>query len=186
VTKIGCELGVRHVLEGSVQRGSSRIRVNVQVIDAANGNHFWAERFDKALGDLLDMQDEIVADRAKVARHDVGDRYEYGGPLYRRDHLCQRRYVKSPNLSDQIDAQNAPDWINGEIWSSVWPVLGRCVEMWSNGSDSVYAVIFNIFGENVFGPRQDDGTRCWVRELVVDPCANDYITDSGKVAFLLG
>jgi tetratricopeptide (TPR) repeat protein len=59
--QIGRELNVRYVLEGSVQRGGSRLRVNVQLIDAETGNHLWAERFDKPLADLLDMQDEIVA-----------------------------------------------------------------------------------------------------------------------------
>ena len=59
--QIGRELGVRYVLEGSVQRGGSRLRVNVQLIDAETGNHLWAERFDKPLADLFDMQDEIVA-----------------------------------------------------------------------------------------------------------------------------
>jgi hypothetical protein len=59
--RIGRELGVRYVLEGSVQRGGNRMRVNVQLIDAATGNHLWAERFDNPLADLLDMQDEIVA-----------------------------------------------------------------------------------------------------------------------------
>jgi TolB-like protein/class 3 adenylate cyclase len=58
---IGRELNVRYVLEGSVQRGGSRMRVNVQLIDAETGNHLWAERFDKPLADLFDMQDEIVA-----------------------------------------------------------------------------------------------------------------------------
>ena len=61
VKKIGHELGVRYVLEGSVQRGGSRMRVNVQLIDAETGNHLWAERFDKPVADLFDMQDEIVA-----------------------------------------------------------------------------------------------------------------------------
>ena len=61
VKKIGHELGVRYVLEGSVQRGGSRMRVNVQFIDAETGNHLWAERFDKPVADLFDMQDEIVA-----------------------------------------------------------------------------------------------------------------------------
>jgi hypothetical protein len=51
----------RYVLEGSVQRGGSRIRVNVQLIDAETGNHLWADRFDKPFTDLFDMQDEIVA-----------------------------------------------------------------------------------------------------------------------------
>jgi TolB-like protein/class 3 adenylate cyclase len=59
--QIGRELNVRYVLEGSVQRGRNRMRVNVQLIDAETGNHLWAERFDKPLADLFDMQDEIVA-----------------------------------------------------------------------------------------------------------------------------
>ncbi len=58
---IGRELNVRYVLEGSVQRAGNRMRVNVQLIDAETGNHLWAERFDKPLADLFDMQDEIVA-----------------------------------------------------------------------------------------------------------------------------
>jgi TolB-like protein/class 3 adenylate cyclase len=59
--QIGRELGVRYVLEGSVQRGGNRMRVNVQLIDSETGNHLWAERFDKPLADLFDMQDEIVS-----------------------------------------------------------------------------------------------------------------------------
>jgi TolB-like protein/class 3 adenylate cyclase len=61
VKTIGRDLNVRYVLEGSVQRGGNRMRVNVQLIDAETGNHLWAERFDKPLADLFDMQDEIVA-----------------------------------------------------------------------------------------------------------------------------
>ena len=59
--QVGNELGVRYVLEGSVQRGGNRLRVNVQLIDAESGKHLWAERFDKPLADLFDLQDEIVA-----------------------------------------------------------------------------------------------------------------------------
>ena len=58
--EIGKELDVRYVLEGSVQGEQSRVRVNAQLVDAVNGNHLWAERFDKPVADLLDMQDEIV------------------------------------------------------------------------------------------------------------------------------
>jgi TolB-like protein/class 3 adenylate cyclase/Tfp pilus assembly protein PilF len=61
VRQIGRELNVRYLLEGSVQRGASRLRVNVQLIDAETGNHLWAERFDKPVADLFDMQDEIVS-----------------------------------------------------------------------------------------------------------------------------
>jgi TolB-like protein len=73
---IGRQLNIRYVLEGSVQRGGNRLRVNVQLIDAETGNHLWAERFDKPLADLFDMQDEIVArpagDAALRRRHHLG------------------------------------------------------------------------------------------------------------------
>jgi TolB-like protein/class 3 adenylate cyclase len=61
VRNVGQELNVRYVLEGSVQRSGKRLRVNVQLIDAETGNHLWAERFDKDVVDLFDVQDEIVA-----------------------------------------------------------------------------------------------------------------------------
>jgi TolB-like protein len=61
VKKLGRELNVRYVLEGSVQRAGNRLRVNAQLIDAERGNHLWAERFDKPVADLFDMQDEIVS-----------------------------------------------------------------------------------------------------------------------------
>jgi hypothetical protein len=61
VKQIGRELNIRYVLEGSVQRGGNRLRVNVQLVDAETGNHLWAERFEKPIGDLFDMQDEIVS-----------------------------------------------------------------------------------------------------------------------------
>ena len=61
VRQVGSELNVRCVLEGSVQRVGNRMRVNVQLIEAEGGRHLWAERFDKPVSDLLEMQDEIVA-----------------------------------------------------------------------------------------------------------------------------
>jgi TolB-like protein/class 3 adenylate cyclase/Flp pilus assembly protein TadD len=66
VKAIGRELNVRYVLEGSVQRGGGRMRLNVQLIEAESGSHLWAERFDKPVGDVLDMQDEIVARLAET------------------------------------------------------------------------------------------------------------------------
>jgi TolB-like protein len=66
VQKLGRELNVRYVLEGSVQRGGNRMRVNVQLIDVETGNHLWAERFDIPITDLFDMQDEIVSSLANA------------------------------------------------------------------------------------------------------------------------
>ena len=59
--EIGRELNVRYVLEGSVQRGGNRFRLNVQLTDTETGAQLWAERFDKAAADLLNTQDEIVS-----------------------------------------------------------------------------------------------------------------------------
>jgi len=59
--QIGRELGVRYVLEGSVQRSGNRVRVNAQLIDAETGAHLWAERFDRDIGDLFALQGEITS-----------------------------------------------------------------------------------------------------------------------------
>jgi len=61
VKALGKELGVRYVLEGSVQPNGAQVRVNAQLIDAESGAHLWTEQFDTARADLLQMQDEIVA-----------------------------------------------------------------------------------------------------------------------------
>jgi adenylate cyclase len=58
---IGKELGVRYVLEGSVQRDANRVRVNAQLIDAESGAHVWADRFEDDVVDLFKLQDDVVA-----------------------------------------------------------------------------------------------------------------------------
>ena len=54
------DLGARYILEGSIRRGDKRVRINVQFIDAANGHHLWAEKFDRDVADIFDVQDEIT------------------------------------------------------------------------------------------------------------------------------
>ena len=100
VKTIGRELNVRYVLEGSVQRGGSRMRVNVQLIDAETGSHLWAERFDNPLADLFDMQDEIVARlanalnaqlvAAEARRAEQAPSPELDGPLFSGSGLDQQ------------------------------------------------------------------------------------------------
>ena len=58
--RVARELGVRYVLEGSVRKGGSRVRISAQLIDAATGNHLWADRFDGDLSDMFALQDEIT------------------------------------------------------------------------------------------------------------------------------
>jgi TolB-like protein/class 3 adenylate cyclase len=68
---IGRELGVRYLLEGSVQRERSRVRVNAQLIDAATGSHLWADRFEADMADLFKLQDQVVARLANTLRYEL-------------------------------------------------------------------------------------------------------------------
>jgi adenylate cyclase len=60
VKQVGRELGVRYVLEGSVRRSGERLRITGQLIDAANGVHLWADRFDGSLPEVFDLQDRVA------------------------------------------------------------------------------------------------------------------------------
>ena len=60
VRRVGRELGVGYVLEGGVRRAGARVRINAQLVDAATGARIWAERFDGALEDVFDLQDQIT------------------------------------------------------------------------------------------------------------------------------
>ncbi|HXV24512.1 MAG TPA: adenylate/guanylate cyclase domain-containing protein [Alphaproteobacteria bacterium] len=61
VKRVGRELGVRYVLEGSVRRAANRVRITGQLIDAATGAHLWADRFDGGPEDIFDLQDQVTA-----------------------------------------------------------------------------------------------------------------------------
>jgi adenylate cyclase len=60
VTRVAEELGVRYVIEGSVRKAGSRVRITAQLIDATTGRHVWAERYDRGLEDIFDLQDEMA------------------------------------------------------------------------------------------------------------------------------
>ena len=60
VKQVSEELGVRYVLEGSVQKSGDRVRITAQLIDALTGHHLWAERYDRDLKDIFALQDEIT------------------------------------------------------------------------------------------------------------------------------
>ncbi len=96
VREIGQTLNVRYVLEGSVRRGGSRVRVTAQLIDAETGNHLWAERYDRDFEDMFAIQDQVTeaivaaiapeigeverkrAERKSPAEVDTWDRYQRG------------------------------------------------------------------------------------------------------------
>ena len=66
VKQVGRELGVRYVLEGSVRKASGRVRITAQLIDAQNGTHLWADRFDGSLEDVFDLQERVAVNVAGI------------------------------------------------------------------------------------------------------------------------
>ena len=145
VKQIGRELNVRYVLEGSVQRGGNRLRVNVQLIDAETGNHLWAERFDKPVADLFDMQDEIVARLAnqlntelvaaearraeRAPKPDSMDLYFQGMVWFNKgmtpENLAQARSyferaleLDSENVEALVGTASVDTWVGGLLFST--------------------------------------------------------------------
>jgi adenylate cyclase len=66
VKRVGRELGVRYVLEGSVRKSGQRVRITAQLIDAISGAHLWADRFDGSLEDIFDLQDKVASSVAGI------------------------------------------------------------------------------------------------------------------------
>jgi TolB-like protein/Flp pilus assembly protein TadD len=90
VQEVGKALSARYVLEGSVRKSSSRIRVNIQLIDARDGHHLWAERYDRELTDVFAVQDDIVQSVTGVL----------GGTHGKLDEITRARAMrKTTNLS---------------------------------------------------------------------------------------
>ncbi len=73
VRRVGAELGVRYVLEGSVRKGGERVRITAQLIDTSNGAHVWAERYDRTLEDIFAVQDEITDTIAAAIEPELGE-----------------------------------------------------------------------------------------------------------------
>ena len=98
VGDVGRELGVRYVLEGSVRRSGDRVRINAQLIDATNGNHLWAQRFDRNLEELFSVQDEVtqsivavLPERVQAAAFEAASR-KTSNSLDAYDHLLRGKY----------------------------------------------------------------------------------------------
>ena len=73
VQQVGQELGVRYILEGSIQTAGARVRITAQLIDVATGNHLWAERYDRELKDIFSLQDEITLNIVRALQVTIGD-----------------------------------------------------------------------------------------------------------------
>ena len=71
--RVASELGVRYILEGSVRSGGNRLRITAQLIDAVDGSHVWAERYDRTVDDIFDIQDDITKEIVTALRVNLTD-----------------------------------------------------------------------------------------------------------------
>ena len=108
VQQVGSELGVRYVLEGSVRKAGERLRITAQLVDAATGEHLWAERYDGILKDVFALQDEItlkilnalqvkltVGEQAQLWSKGTDNLKAYLKYLQARDHVYQQNQEKN-------------------------------------------------------------------------------------------
>ncbi len=132
VKRVGRELGVRYVLEGSVRKVGNRVRITGQLIDAATGAHLWADRFDSQLEDIFDLQDRVTSsvigaispqlERAEIARAQrkptgILQAYDYYlralASLYRRTREDNIEALKLTKIAVGLDPEFALSYALG-------------------------------------------------------------------------
>jgi adenylate cyclase len=126
IQDIAAELGVQYVVEGSVRKAGNRVRVTVQLIDAASDRHVWAERYDRDLEDIFAIQDEVTSaivatlpGRIEAARYDRAERKPTANMAAYEYVLAGKVLHHRSARADNVEAQR---------------VLGRAIEL-----DSKYA-----------------------------------------------
>jgi TolB-like protein/class 3 adenylate cyclase/Tfp pilus assembly protein PilF len=121
IKRVGRELGVRYVLEGSIRKAAGRVRITGQLIETTSGGHLWAERFDRPLEDIFELQDEI-AGRIVSAIAPVVDRAEI--------ETAKRKPTGSLDAYDlYLQATAALYQLNGEATNRTLDLLNRALEL---------------------------------------------------------
>jgi TolB-like protein/Tfp pilus assembly protein PilF len=128
VKQVSEELGVRYVLEGSVQRAADRIRVTAQLIDALNGLHIWAERYDRNIEDLFALQDEITmkiltAAQVKLTGMGTDEAIEYEKSFKGKHGLdCYLKYWEAVGIANRMTIEGNKEVLRiGEEVTSMCP-----------------------------------------------------------------
>jgi TolB-like protein len=142
--EISKELGVRYVLEGSVQRDKNQVRVNAQLIDGETGAHLWADRFEEVVANLFKLQDEVVARLANTLRFEL-IRAEAQKDAASKDpdaidfNMRGRALLWVPYTQDKFDAARA------------W--FAKALEIDPKNSDTLAGDAFTYTLEFTFGSR---------------------------------
>jgi adenylate cyclase len=122
IKDVGQELGVRYVLEGSVQKTGEKVRINAQLIDSTTGNHLWADRYERSLSEIFSVQDEIVqkivaklavkiyaAERSRVMRKPTDNLEAYEFLLRGHNYLLHRTSSEAQKARQMFEEAIALD-----------------------------------------------------------------------------
>jgi adenylate cyclase len=133
VKQVGRDLGVRYVLEGSVRKAASRVRVTAQLIDSVTGHHVWAEHYDRQLADIFAMQDEITDQVVGAIQPQLyaaeGARVMRKPPQSLDAWECVVRALSMINARTKSDATAARELLQKAI--SLDPGYARAHSLWS-------------------------------------------------------
>jgi TolB-like protein/class 3 adenylate cyclase/Tfp pilus assembly protein PilF len=138
---IGKDLGVRYVLEGSVQPSGDRMRVNAQLIDAGSGAHLWAEQFDTPQADLLQTQDAIVARLANTIGFQL---------IYAEGARVKRTPVANRNAEDLALQCEAAQFKAGPIGKEADAAFALCEQALAIDPNNVRALV--VLGQKFLNP----------------------------------
>jgi adenylate cyclase len=163
IKKVGGELGVRYVLEGSVRKSGRRVRVTAQLIRADTGHHIMAERYDRNLTDLFELQDEIVSAIAgaiepellKFERDRIAERPQHSGDayeLYQRGVWHHYRHTRPDNIAAQDFFRRAleidPDYPQAAAALAI-AVCNAAYLGWAEDAERNYEEAFELAGHAV-------------------------------------
>jgi adenylate cyclase len=163
--EVARELGVSHVLEGSVRKDGGRVRITAQLVDGATGGPIWAERYDRRLDDIFGVQDEIshqVVSALKLRllpeeRRAIEMRYTTSAEAYDLYLLARKQYV----TGDQGD----PDWGRAII-----RLAQRAVEIDPNYAVAwAYLALGQVGSQHMYGGGGDRGWAAVERALALNP-----------------
>ncbi len=121
VKEVGRELGVRHVLEGSVRKAGKKVRINIQLIDARTGGHVWADRYDRDLEDIFVLQDEVTQKVVETLKVTLA-----GGERGRRE---ERGKVNTEAYDCLIRGRSCLLQFNAEAFIEARAMLERALEI---------------------------------------------------------
>jgi adenylate cyclase len=182
--QVASELGVRYVLEGSVRSGGNRLRITAQLIDANDGSHIWADRFDRTIDDIFDIQDEITKEIVTSLRVNLTDGEE--ARMWARGTNDIEAWQLCVRAHELLMKFNSTDYLEARVLAE------RALKRDSNYAFAWATFGFTFFWDGRFSSKADSkekfeyANECAERALALDDSVSWAISLSAMVALSQG